>query len=317
MIKNFLTLLKKERLNFIGHLLNEESYQSIDTGKTLTFYTTVTGDQFARIYLGVLLQSIDEIYRGSCNVVVGYSDLSRKLLQTFHQKLPYVKWLKSPSGKPKAKLHRDRAALKLKTGWWPFLSRMKNTRLVLMDADMLVLKDISHFFDDHFDVGYTYFDNHFTPFGDASKTQSGKHTRLNTGIVLVKHIDNVLGFFRNWTNITLEILKKNNLKLIEEWGAADQAALAVIINTDDHSQTICKDGVVLKGIACRDLNETECRPISKDTCVIHYKGRWRPVLPDGTWDRLTEEQRVTRNETICAEQYYLWRSYFDRWNCRQ
>lgn len=294
-----------------GKLLSDIS------GDELTFFTSITGERYARIYLGVLLQSIDEVYRGECNIVVSYGDISDALVEEMHEKVPYVIWVRSPIGKLKAKLQRDRAALKLKTAWSPFVNSVENNRMVLMDADMALIKDVRHFFDDDFDLGYTYFDDHMTAFGDVSKTKSGKHVRLNTGIILVKDSRKANTFFKKWSRVTNDILKSKRNDLMEEWGAADQAALALLLETDDHSGVVDKDGVKLKGFLCKHLNECECRPVTEETHVIHYKGRWRPILPDGTFDRLTEEQRETRNKEICYEQYLIWRGYYDRWSLRR
>jgi hypothetical protein len=299
--------------DFVGDLTLEKDYEILNNDKPITFFTSVTGDQFTKTYLGVLLQSIYDLYETSCNIAVSFSDVSNNIIREFHAKMPHARWLKSKK-KWRAKLQRDRAAQKLQAGWTPFVSRVENDFVVLMDADMLVLRDICPFFEEQFDIGYTYFDNHVTDFGDVSTTKSGKHIRLNTGIILIKNIQKARPFFEQWTNTTVNLLKANRLDLIEEWGAADQAALAHILKTDDHSKPVFLNNIILKGFPCRFLNEAECVPVTDNSYVIHYKGRWRPILPDGNFNRLSDEQKKTRNKKICYEQYLIWKEFYNRWN---
>ena len=302
--------------NFVGKLNCKKDYEILNNDKPITFFTSVTGDQFAKTYLGVLLQSIDELYETTCNIAISFSDLSNNIIREFHAKIPHAKWFKSQK-RWSARLHRDRAAKKLQAGWMPFVKRAENNFVVLLDADMLVLRDIRPFFEEQFDIGYTYFDNHLTAYGDVSATKSGNHIRLNTGIILIKNILKARPFFEQWTNTTTNLLKANDLDLIEEWGAADQAALAQILNTNNHSRPVFIGDLTFKGFPCRYLNEAECVPVNDDSYIIHYKGRWRPILPDGNFERLSEEQRKTRNKKICYEQYLLWKDFYNRWNSRK
>lgn len=305
----------------------------LKTSKPLTFLVSVNGDKWVQTYLGALLQSIDELYGDSCRVVINYNDVSIPVLAEAQRKLPYAKFKTS-----KIKIPKTGVDSNLMDMWTELLEGVNDENLVFLDADMIILKDISKFFEDSFDVGYTYYHNHITSHGDAGKTPSGKHTRINSGVVLVKNREKGLQLFRTWKDLTNDLIKskkkkqglfpklrrlmnpiaRNDHKYLPwaEWGSIDQASLSSILKTDDHSATITRDEVQLKGSPCALLNETECRPISKETHIIHYKAGWRPILPDGTFDQVLEVLKPVRNEALCGEQYQIWKGFYERWNER-
>ena len=275
----------------------------------LTFFTTVKGDNWLNTYLGVLLQSIDELYGDSCKIVVSYTDITPTNLEIAQRKLPYVEWVQSEfKDLPETGQYSN-----LMDYWNELIEKSNDEKIVFLDADMAIIKDILPFFNESFDVGYTYYDKQH---GSAAYTSSGKHTRINSGTILINGTERARIFFKKWRDVTNSIISERKNKLVSEWGSADQAALASIFDTDDHSRPIVREGITLKGFSCQKLNETECRSITNDTHIIHYKAGWRPVLPDGTWDKVLPQLKHVRNKELCNQQYLIWKGFYERWNKR-
>jgi len=230
-------------------------------------------------------------------------------LEIAQGKLPYVEWMRSEfKDLPETGQYSN-----LMDYWNEFIEKSNDQQIVFLDADMAIMKEISPFFKEIYDVGYTYYDKQH---GSAATTNSGNHTRINSGTILANGTENAKIFFEKWRNVTNSIISGRKNKLVSEWGSADQAALALLLDTDDHSQPIVRDGVTLKGFPCHYLNETECRPITNDTHIIHYKAGWRPILPNGTWDNVLPQLKRVRNKELCEEQYQIWKDFYERWNKR-
>ncbi len=150
-------------------------------------------------------------------------------------------------------------------------------RIVLLDTDMLVIKDITHFFDEEFDIGFTY-----------------KHAEIypiNTGVILAHTTPPTLEFLDAWAQRTTEI--NNDPKLREQattrafpFGAPDQMAWWNMISfekgTNKYKISIKNTELTIRGFSCQELNETNSCPITDITHIIHYKGGWHSILIDGT-----------------------------------
>ena len=149
----------------------------------------------------------------------------------------------------------------------------KGENLAFVDVDMLVLKDVSHFFvDKTFDVLFTYKDEIYP---------------INTGTVLIRASQKVVNFFTIWTQETMNILSDNELKKQATsrsypYGAPDQMAFYRLLNFSLPQETYAVSGLVIKGVPCALLNETNSKPVHTETHIIHYKGGWHSILIDGT-----------------------------------
>ena len=166
----------------------------------------------------------------------------------------------------------------------------------------MVLQPIDKFFDDDYDVGYTY----------KSEEDEGIKWLLNTGIILVNNRHKALDYFLRWKEQTIRILadKKLNDAAVKGWGAADQGALGIdlgIKKSDDCDKIIKVGETLFKGFTCKELNETRCVTITGNLHVIHYKGSWHNVL-------LNSAYRGSRSKEKCEVMFDLWQDYLKKFD---
>ncbi len=144
-----------------------------------------------------------------------------------------------------------------------------------MDTDMLVIKPLADILSKSFDVLIT--------------DQKGRFT-INSGLIVAHNTPEVSRFFTAWRKKTEEVLddpdlfkQSNSLDL--PYGGADQMAMHLLVGytfgTEKYAVKIEGKTINVHTIPCRVLNETQSRPITKDTHVIHYKGGWRAILFSG------------------------------------
>lgn len=158
--------------------------------------------------------------------------------------------------------------------WNHAAKKFKNTSLCFIDVDILIIKDIEKFFDDYFDILFTYKDDRFP---------------LNTGVLFCK--GNVFEiFFEKWLKETELIL--NNSQLLSQaistkypFGGVDQMSFYKILDysekNNDYEITINNKKIIFKGVPCDILNETTSTNIKNTAHIIHYKGGWQPILLEG------------------------------------
>ncbi|MDP3920788.1 MAG: class I SAM-dependent methyltransferase [Candidatus Omnitrophota bacterium] len=288
--------------------------------KKLTFNIWISGEGYAKIFLGPLLQSIDEVYRGTVGLTVCYENLSDDFRLDYSRRLPSIYWL--PAGVAEMKrdhLHEGSKQHLCNYTWLKMLEKADDGWHAFIDADMILLRDIRHFFEADFDVAYTYFDRtHFSPGGDISRSASGKYDRINLGVVLVKNVVHGLRFFRKWAEVSDKYLSepKKYADLTWEWGSPDQAAFVSLLATEDHTRPYERNGIKLQPYLAQDLNEPAGLPITERQHAIHLKNWW-PVLPDGKWENIrSPKAKQGRNARVCGEQYRAWRGFYHRWNRR-
>ncbi|PCI21358.1 hypothetical protein COB64_00545 [Candidatus Wolfebacteria bacterium] len=174
-------------------------------------------------------------------------------------------------GKNKAKRIASKTIL-----WEHAAKQYAGENLCFLDVDILITKDITHFFDElYFNIGFTYKDEHYP---------------LNTGVLLSDGSNKGINFFTSWKQKTMEIIndeilfaQANNTSL--PYGAADQMSLFNMLKyqkeNDQYNIFLLGNDTCFKGIPCRMLNETNSTSISFDTHIIHYKGVWQDVLIKG------------------------------------
>ena len=166
-----------------------------------------------------------------------------------------------------------------KASLWAYAARRyPGENLVLLDSDMLVIRDITNYFQLGFDIGFTYKDETYP---------------INTGILLVRESnESSQTFLDAWATRTVAINSNSEEKRMATnrsfpYGAPDQMAFYELVgfslNKDQYAVQI-NDGypLIFRAIPCGELNETNSCPITDTTRVIHYKGGWHPILLDGT-----------------------------------
>ena len=141
----------------------------------INFIFYINGEEYLKNFLYPCIQSIFDIYNKNCEIYVGYSNCNTEKLNN----------ISNVHLVPVDNNNKDPAA-KINSGWLPVLGKIKNNEnIAFLDADTILIKDISHFFENDFDIAYTYYLNHHTPYGNRSFTRSG-FNRINTGVMLAK-----------------------------------------------------------------------------------------------------------------------------------
>ncbi len=264
----------------------------------LTCCITIFNDSFVH-YLHALLQSIDDVYHGSTNIYVYYMDISDSVVEEIRRKMPEVH-LVPFEGPPRPDTHDWQCNYDM-CMWRQQLADIDATRFVMFNTDMLLVKPLDHYFDQPFDIGFTY------------KTHIDENLSLpiNSGMVLVRKSDRTVRFFGIWTRTTMHILKAGDNDPL--WGGGQQDAFGYILGTrrqQDYQAGFVRLGCRLQGFTCRELNDVRRFPVvDKRTHILHYKAGWRQVLPDGTWTKQIPEEKG-------QQAFDLWRGAYDRWNTR-
>jgi len=163
-----------------------------------------------------------------------------------------------------------------------------NEPTVFMDADMVVLKDLTHVFDGDFDIAIT----------------ERKHRRhpgfwFNGGVIYVKPNMRSLAFFRRWVERNDYLLKHpDELKEAQEvcWGM-NQAAFMSVYN-EINGNTICHfKKLPAKIYNCCDSHWHEFDP--DKTAVLHIKGVFREMI----WGGCEIERMPKRIKTPASHWY--------------
>lgn len=274
----------------------------------ITFAAVIFGNSQID-YLYVLLQSIIEVYQEEASIIIYYAGVDSSHIEKIRSKASFV-LLKEDKSIDYSDKATSRASFKT-VGWCKIMEEQRwPEHLVFLDIDTLVVKKVDKYFDKYFthaDVGYTY------------KTYVDENLKwpINSGVVLVANNANSLRFFRRWRDKTIEILSdgyqvpaKRRCHLRSLWGGEDQASMGSFLNTRDrkkYGELIVSENILFQGFPCEELNECRCVPIEDKTHIIHYKGKWRYVIPDGTWSQHRPKEK-------CLRMYELWTGTLKNWN---
>jgi len=243
-------------------------------------------------YLYALLQSLNIIFDNTDqNFTVLYKDISQENIKNILRKMPWLNLIEYQG-------YQSKLDIPGKLNFWNELVKVsKVDNLVLLDADTLVIRDFRNFFSKDFDVGYTY------------KTEESENLNwiLNTGVVLLKRNERSLAFFEKWTEYNNAVISDGRkIGLMERMaGAVDQGTLLTMLESRNFNQIIKVGDVKLQGFPCKILNETRCVPLT-DAYIVHYKGRWREVIPEGTFTQYRPKEK-------CSCQYNLWKDMLKQW----
>jgi hypothetical protein len=249
--------------------------------------------------LSVLIESIDRIYKNKAIIKVLYNNLSKNWVNNTEKKIDMVEFIFSETNNDLQNFSRTKLpSMKIEL-WYKALKTCEgNERIVLLDSDMVVLKNMDKYFRENFDIGYTF------------KTSEDENLNwiLNTGIILVNNLEKSLSFFELWKERVNYILSNQDLDNIagRDWGAADQAALGEYLNIKgyrDCFQDIIKENCCFRGFKCCELNETRCVPISESLHIIHFKGLWHKVLSEKKFNEWRTKEK-------CLQMYNVWNDLY-------
>lgn len=190
----------------------------------------------------------------------------------------------------------DRRIARKLDHWLEALDRAPaNETLLLIDCDTIVRRPLDEYLPDEFDLIVTH---------------KPEPARINTGVVAVRASPRAAAFFRLWRDETQHIAASRERfdEAMKESGALDQHSLLSLLGALDRSTPL--DGrrdlafafgpIVVVGLACAVLNQTNSVPLASEARILHYKGRWHPVLLRG--------KHFTHRRTYRAshEMYDLW-----------
>lgn len=251
--------------------------------------------------LKVLLQSIWDIYQNSVEISVYYTMMENKDIVEIKSKFPHIYTKESPI-KYNYKNKNIPLAAQKSNLWYDLFVDCDTEKQVFIDADMMLLKKIDHFFDDSFDIGYTY------------KTEKDEvlWKPLNTGVILINNTEKARAFMTLWTEETNKMLDSDD-PYGSGWGSADQKILGAFLGTKKnkkYKKLIKKNGIRFKGFPCKILNNTlSPNPDDPNVYLIHFKGSWRNILTDGNWER-----SIRTSVEFDHELYDLWHKKLLKFN---
>ncbi len=149
-------------------------------------------------------------------------------------------------------------------------------RLVFCDSDTLVRRNLAGFFaDDDWDV---------------TITAKSERVPLNSGVVLARGGQTATAFFRAWRKETVHILQTPELfaqanDQTQPYGGTDQMSLYRMLPFREGASRYEVAGPVgsarIRVVPCATLNETNSRPLTPETRIVHYKAGWQRILLDG------------------------------------
>ncbi len=271
----------------------------------VTFATVLFGNEQIK-YLYVLLQSIAETYCEEACVIVYYAGVDEKYIEEIRRKAPSVLLRECLELDYSDEDWKVKASFKTQ-GWYKIISEQRwPEHLAFVDVDTLIVNPIDHYFDTNADVIFTY------------KTNEDENLKwpINSGVILANNDDEqALEFLKEWSDDTFLVINaEENIRLKQRhsWGGEDQAAMGYFIGNDTkkYSGTIVTHNILFQGVPCEELNECRCVPITNKTHIIHYKGKWRPVLAGKGWDPKWRPQEK------CQEMFNLWHDTLESWEQR-
>jgi len=272
---------------------------------TLHFFTTVTTNRylgFLRPHLGSVLK-----HHPDASVTVYFHQIDSARLAGLRLSFPTVSFIQQPI----KDIENKERTISGRLRWYADAATClpNNEPMVLIDCDTLVLKSLYHFFDKHFDFGYTWKEDDYI---------------INGGVMLARSSRHFVNMIQHWCHQIEQIFRNpKELSLARaRGGAPDQYALMKLLYPQtapaphqtitveeraelyDGTRTIKLNGesLLVQGFNCTYLNETHCVPITEHTHVIHYKSGWHKILLDGS--TFTHH----RPENSCREMFDYWRS---------
>lgn len=252
------------------------------------FVTTIYGRAYAP-FLAPHLHSIAAASPGTRGVVL-WQDLPGREVALLEAAFPRWEFTRTDADLSGA-LHQ-RIPRKLHA-WRAACNRFADHSVCFVDCDTLLVRDLDPFLSaDGWDVIFTWKDEPFP---------------INTGVILSRDGRTAAALLDEWALRVERIIRDPDTlaSAVAASGAADQHALREIVGWVNYDRDVPRRvggrELVFRGVPCRRLNETNCRPITDDLHLIHYKTGWHPILLEGA--------AFTRNrpEDRCREMFALWR----------
>ncbi|MGD8522334.1 MAG: hypothetical protein PVF56_14395 [Desulfobacterales bacterium] len=260
---------------------------------TVRFIITIFGNK----HIGMLITNIYSILRSNpgSHITVFWQDIEEHIIKAIMKSFETVLFSKTNFDFSSDPIKR----ISSKTHLWNYaVQKYPNDYLCILDVDTLVIKSIQHFFDQDFDIIYTYKEGQFP---------------LNTGVMLCKG-NNYPFFFKLWKEETFKII--NNLELYNKanspqypYGGADQMSLFKLLCYDPNKKTyevaVYGQKLVFRGMPCDILNEVHSKNITEKIHIIHYKGWWQKIILEGQ-----NFQKKIRTKRLSWEMYILYLKTF-------
>ncbi|MEK7579303.1 MAG: hypothetical protein AAB460_02100 [Patescibacteria group bacterium] len=180
--------------------------------------------------------------------------------------------------------------------WTEAIRQHIGENFVFLDVDMLVRKDLRHFFEIPFDVAFTH--------------KPGEVYPLNGGVYLMRASEAAAAFLEELNERTIHItnipeLREQSTTRAYPYGAPEQMAYWEMIAYDPSKAdyTISTKGhpIRVHAFPCSLLNETNSKPITDEMHVIHYKSIWHDILLKGS----DFNRRRTKQDSWEMYQLYL------------
>jgi hypothetical protein len=261
--------------------------------QTVRFIITVYGNK----YIGLLITNIYSILQSNpkSHISIFWQDVEEPLMKAVMKTFNTATYHKTNFDFDSDPIKR----ISSKVYFWNCAAKnYPHQNLCFLDVDTLVIKNVQHFFNQDFDITYTYKHDQFP---------------LNTGVILCKGEKYPL-FFKLWKNKTVKII--NDAELFSKanspkypYGGSDQMSLFQLLdynpNKKDYRVPVFRDELVFRGKSCNDLNEVYSKSINENTHIIHYKGWWHKILLEGQ-----NFQKKVRTKKLSWEMYILFLKIF-------
>jgi hypothetical protein len=204
-----------------------------------------------------------------------YAKLSKVLEYSLKKNCPSIPYEFNHSPHPtKIKDKKSHASNAFKLERWLETMERVNDDIIFLDADMLVLKDLSDCFDDDFDIGITALPGFQQLLGAAPGTRRDpprERIPYNGGVMLARNNEAARNFMRELNRIDLAMYNDHRLhdRYRAKYAGMNQAAMGCLLET----QTVAR----VKFFDCREWNS--CRDqwvVDEKTCrILHIKSRTR------------------------------------------
>lgn len=184
-------------------------------------------------------------------------------------------------------------------------------RCFLLDADVLVRKDIFQFFDDRSDILFTHKEERWP---------------INTGVIGAVSSPRTRKFFELWRREVERQLQSRAATdtATEASGGVDQHVFIQYLTrngaSEGHDNARITDGpytvpleggkLEFRGVPCRLLNQTNSVPHNDEAAIIHFKARMRQVIErDGAFNE-------ARPEASSRDMVGMWESTYQKFVSR-
>ena len=150
------------------------------------------------------------------------------------------------------------------------------SRLAFCDSDTLVRRKLDGFFGEND--------------WDVTITAKPERVPLNSGVILARGGPSATAFFRMWRDETVRILQTPELfaqanDQSQPYGGTDQMSLYRMLPFREGATRYDMAGMGanarIRVVPCATLNETNSRPLTPETHIVHYKAGWQRILLDG------------------------------------